>query len=196
MRVLVVHAHPGPGSFSAAVRGAAVAGLESAGHDVEVVDLYAERFQAAMTRAEHQAYLTDRPIVSPDVAHHAVLVERAEALVFVYPTWWAGLPAIMKGWLDRVLVQGVAFELDPVTSRVKPRLGHVRRIVGITTYGSSPWYVHLVGDGGRRTLARTLRLVCRRRSRPVWLALYRMDGATDADRRAFLLRVRRRMARL
>jgi len=196
MRVLVVHAHPGAESFSAAVLRAAVGGLQAVGHDVDVVDLYASGFQAAMTRPEREAYLTDQPIVSADVAHHAELVKEAEALVFVYPTWWAGLPAIMKGWLDRVLVQGVAFQLDPVTSRVKPRLGHVRRIVGITTYGSSPWYVHLVGDGGRRTLARTLRLVCRRRSRPMWLALYRMDTASEADRRSFLLSVRRRMARL
>ena len=163
---------------------------------MELLDLDRSRFLPAMTRTEREAYPTEHPIIDEDVARQADQVRRAEALVFVYPTWWAGLPAMLKGWLDRVLVSGVAFHLDPVSQRVTPRLGHVRCIVGITTYGSNPAYVHLMGDGGRRTLARTLRLVCRRRSRPRWLALYRMDTATERDRRAFLLRVRRRMARL
>ena len=73
---------------------------------------------------------------------------------------------------------------------------HVRRIVGISCYGSPRWYVRSVGDAGRRTLARSLRMVCRRRSRPVWLAMYRMDSASEAARSDFLSRVEARMARL
>jgi putative NADPH-quinone reductase len=174
----------------------ALAGLRRAGHDAVHLDLCAEGFQPVMSAAEHRVYETDSPILDPAVQRHADLVAGADALVFVYPTWWAGLPAVLKGWLDRVLVTGVAFRLDERTRRVVPAMTHVRRLVGITTYGSPRWYVHAVGDAGRRTLARSLRMVCRRRARPVWLALYRMDSATEAARAAFLARVEARMAAL
>ena len=116
------------------------------------------------------------------MARHAALVRWADALVFVYPTWWMGLPAILKGWLERVLVPGVAFHLDPGTHRVVSDLGSVRRVVGITTYGSSWPRVRLVHDAGRRTLLRALRMLCARRCRTAWLALYSVDAPTPDDR--------------
>ena len=115
--------------------------------------------------------------------------------MFVYPTWWSGQPAIMKGWLERVMVPGVGFHLDE-RNKVVPGLNHVRRIVGISTYGSPRPYVKLVNDNGRRVITRALRLSCSWRTRTRWLALYSMDTATDADRRAFLHRITDRMASL
>jgi len=73
---------------------------------------------------------------------------------------------------------------------------HIRRIVGVTTYGSPRLYVEAVGDGGRRTIGRALRLVCGRRTRSTWLALHRMDDRTDAQRRAFVATVEAKVARL
>ena len=135
-------------------------------------------------------YLGANPIQDPLVARYAEYVKAAEALVFVYPTWWSGLPAAMKGWMDRVLVQGVAFGFND-KNRIVPQLGHVRRIAGVTTYGSSRLVTALGADGGRRTLARALRISAGWRTRTTWLGLHRMDTATDEDRRQFLDRVRR-----
>jgi NAD(P)H dehydrogenase (quinone) len=196
VRALVVHAHPVAGSYGHAVLAAAVRGLERAGHDVDVVDVYAEGFTAAMSAAERAAYHGDQPIVDDAVARHAARVRQAELLVFVYPTWWHGVPAILKGWLDRVLVPGVAFRLDPRTHRVRRGLTGVRRIVGVTTYGSPRWYVAVTGDAGRRTLVRTLRLCCHLRCRSTWLGLHATDSSTEEQRRAFLARVERRLAAL
>lgn len=195
MRALVVVANPNPASYGHALAEAAVDGLRTAGHDVDVVDLYAAGFRAAMSAAERVAYETDEPILDPQVAEHADLVRRAELLVFVYPTWWSGLPAILKGWLERVMVPGVGFRFD-ADGRVRPGLTHVRRIVGISTYGSPRPYVAAINDNGRRTLTRTLRLSCGWRARTAWLGLYRMDTRTDSERVAFVERVRTRMARL
>ena len=130
------------------------------------------------------------------MAAQAEHVRWAEAIVFVYPTWWAGLPAMVKGWLDRVLVPGVAFVLDERTRKVQPTLQHVRLVAGVSTYGSPRAYVGALGDGGRRTINRALRLVCGRRTRTVWLGLYAMDRRTDAERRAFVAEVEHRMSRL
>jgi len=191
MRALVVHAHPSEASFSAALFVAASGALRAAGHDVATIDLYAERFNAVMSADERRAYHSDQPILDAVVGRHAELVRWADTLVFVYPTWWMGLPAILKGWLERVLVPGVAFHLDERTQRVVADLRHIRRIVGITTYDASWPTVKLYNDAGRRTLLRALAMLCRRPCRRTWLALYRIESAHAAARNAFIERVER-----
>jgi NAD(P)H dehydrogenase (quinone) len=196
VNVLVVLAHPCPDSFNHACAAAAMTGLERAGHTVDLVDLYADRFVAGMSLEERLAYETDTPILDPMVDDHAARLKRAEALVFVYPTWWSGLPAILKGWLERVMVPGVSFEFDPVTGKVRPALQHVRRLIGVSTYGSPRRNVLLINDNGRRIITRALRMSCGWRTRTTWLGLYAMDTSTDADRRAFLGRIETRMVAL
>ncbi len=192
MQVLVVYCHPRPDSYCRALCESAIAGLDRAGHDVVLLDLYREGFRAQMNPEERRAYETDSPILDPMVARHAAAVAQAEAIVFVYPTWWWGLPALLKGWLDRVLVPGVAFTL--VDGKVVPGLRRIRRIAGITSYGSSRTYVRIFTDGGRRTIARTLRILCHRRARTQWLGLYAVDQSSDQQRRAFLVEVEEAMA--
>lgn len=196
MRVLVLHAHPLPDSLSRSVRDTAVAAMERSGHEVTVVDLYAEDFEARLSCAERRAYHGDAPVISDDVARQVELLRAADALVFVYPTWWFGLPAILLGWLNRVLVPGVGFVFDERTGRPAPGLTNIRRVVGISTYGSSWAYIKGVNDAGRRTLLRTVRLITHRRARTGWISLYSTDTADDARRRRFLAEVDRRMARL
>jgi NAD(P)H dehydrogenase (quinone) len=193
---LLVVAHPSPDSYCLALAERAASGLRAAGHDVAVVDLYRDDFEAAMTPEERRAYDGESPILHPLVAEYAAFVRRAEVLVFVYPTWWSGPPAILKGWLERVLVPGVAFRFDERTNGVRPGLGHVRHIVGISTYGSPRTYVRLVNDNGRRILTRALRMSCGVRVRTHWHGLYAMDTATPTDRDEFAARVEREMAGL
>lgn len=195
MDVLIVTAHPREDSFNHALTEAAERGFRRAGHDVTTLDLYAIGFTPAMTAAERHAYHGEQPLIDPMAAAHAELVQRAEVLVFVYPTWWSGPPAMLRGWLERVLVPGVAFRFDE-SGKVRPALTNVRRIVGISTYGS-PWtYVKVMQDGGRRMLTRALRLNCGFRTPTTWLGLYSIDTQGDAERRAFLDRVEHSMAHL
>ena len=196
VHALVVLAHPDPDSFCTAAARRAQDALRDRGHTVEMIDLYAIGYRPAMTEAERRAYETERPVVDPVVAEHVEMVRRAEILVFVYPTWWSGLPAMLKGWLDRTLVPGVAFVLDPDTQRVRPGLTHLRHLVGISTYGSPRLYVAIVNDNGRRTINRTLRLATRFRARTTWLAHYSTDTSDPAERSAFLDRITTRLERL
>ena len=196
MLALVVVAHPSADSYCRALAARAEAGLLAAGHDVVVLDLYDLGFRVAMTTEEREAYHGETPILDPMVAEHAALVQRAEAIVFVYPTWWSGLPAMLKGWLERVLVPGVGFVLDERTNKVRPGLGQMRRLVGISTYGSPRWYVRLVNDNGRRVINRALRMSCGLRVRTTWLGRYAIDTSTPAEREEFLALVERRMAGL
>ena len=196
LHALVVVAHPCDDSFCRALADAAERGLIAGGHTVDRIDLYADGFRAAMSCDERVAYDTDHPILDPQVADHARRLQAADALVFVYPTWWAGLPAILKGWLERVMVPGVGFRFDERTGKVRPGLTHLRRIVGISTYGSPKWYVSLVNDAGRRIITRALRMSCGWRAKPTWMGLYALDTTTEADRRRFVSGVERKMAGL
>jgi NAD(P)H dehydrogenase (quinone) len=195
MQVVVVLAHPNEDSFNHAIAARAVAGLEAAGHQVQLLDLCALGVNAAMSPAEHAAYHGDTPLLNPLLIDHAALVKAADALVFVYPTWWSSMPAVLKGWLERVMVPGVAFVFD-AKGKVRPGLSNVRHIVGISTYGSPRAYVKFVNDNGRRTLTRALRLNTGLRTRRQWMGLYAIDTATAEQRERFLARVEQRMRAL
>lgn len=194
MQVLLINAHPVQDLYGRALLDAAVVGLRRADHCVDVVDLYTDGFSPAMTVAECLAYDTDTPIVDEQVRRYADLVMAAEAIVFVYPTWRYGQPAILKGWCDRVMVNGVSSTI--VNGRLKPGLQNVRRLVGVTTYESTRSAVRVFNDAGRRSIMRTLRLVCHPLTRTKWLGLYRFGESSDAKRSKFLTKVERAMVRL
>ena len=194
MNTLVVYCHPDPESFTAAIRDAAVDSLTSGGHDVRVRDLYGEGFDPRFSAEERRTHLHPGPHES--LAEHADELHWCEHLVLVYPTWWSGQPAMLKGWIDRVWVRGVAWEMKRDASKVTARLTNVRRITAITTHGSSKWINSLEGEGGKRTVTRVLRAVCHRFAKTSWIAMYGIDTATPQQRDAFLGRVRTKLSRI
>jgi len=192
MRVLLVFCHPRADSFCASLRDAAAMALETAGHLVHVEDLYGEGFSPALSAAERANYYDEsanRGDVEPSVAR----LKAAEALLLVYPTWWFGMPAMLKGWLDRVWVPGVAFRLDG-GGTLKPQLANIRRIGVITTYGSPRWVLWWVGWPDWRLFNRGVRILCAKGCRLEWLALYGMDKRTAPERETFLAKVKSRLA--
>ena len=195
MKVLVVHCHPLEESLVAAAHDRALAGLRDAGHEVRLTDLYADGFRPELSEWERVHHL-DPPDGKPEIARYAADLRWCEALVLVYPTWWAGQPGMLKGWIDRVWVAGVAYELPPGANRIRPLLTNIRRLVAVTTHGSSKFVNALEGEGGKRVLTRSLRVLCNRRARTSWIALYAVDRADDAKRAAFLDRVEQRMRKL
>lgn len=194
MRTLVVYCHPDPESFVAAVRDRALAGLDRAGHEVRVNDLYADGFSPELTAEEHRTHAA--PSISPELDGYADDLRWAETIVFVYPTWWSGQPAMLKGWIDRVWGSGVAWELPEGASVVKPLLHNIRRLVVVTTHGSSKLMNALEGESGKRTVTRSIRAMCSKRTRTMWCAMYGLDTATEQQRVEFLDRVENTLATL
>ncbi|APX86485.1 NAD(P)H dehydrogenase [Methylorubrum extorquens] len=192
MRVLLVHCHPRRDSFNAALCDTAAAALEAAGHVIERLDLYEEGFDPRLSAGERGAYY-DEGAGRPDLAGHIAALRRAEALVLVYPTWWFGPPAMLKGWFDRVWLPGVAFALGGAKV-LQPRLTNIRRIAVVTTYGSPRWLLWLVGWPDWRMFRFGIRPLCAPRCRLDWIALTGMDGATQPMRARFAERVRRRLS--
>ena len=103
---------------------------------------------------------------------------------------------MLKGWIDRVWVNGVAWELPDGADRLHPRLRNVRRVVAVTTHGSSKLVNGLEGEAGKRTVTRSLRTMCHPLARTSWIALYGVDTSSLDQRRAYLDRVERRLRRL
>lgn len=193
MRVLVVYAHPNPASYGAAVKDCVIAALAEAGHEVDLCDLYAEKFDPVLSQEERVGYL-DEAENQKYVAGYVKRLQAAEALVLVHPIWNFGLPAILKGYLDRVFLPGVSFKL--VNGRVRGNLTHLRHVITVTTYGAHRWRAFMAGNPPKRYATRVLRAVTNWTSRVEFLAHYDMNRSTPQTRAAFLARVRAKMLSL
>ncbi len=193
-RALVVHAHPSTESFNHHLAETTAEALATS-HATDVIDLYRSGFRPEMTLAEYRSYHGPSPVVDPIVADHIERLLGAETLAFVYPTWWSGLPAMLKGWLEKTLVPGVAFEFDD-RGKVTPALTNVRRLIGVTSYGSPRWKMNLVGDGGKRTVLRAVRMNVPHRVESIWLGIHSLDTSTPQQRLDFVRRVDDRLRSL
>ncbi len=103
---------------------------------------------------------------------------------------------MLKGWFDRVLACGVAWNLPPGAKRIRPMLGNIRHIVVVTSHGSTKLVNALEGEGGKRVVGRAVRVLCHVRCRTRWIALYDIDRVDEPARRAFLDRVELQLSRL
>ena len=197
LRLLLVHCHPDPDSFGAALRSSAADALRTAGHDLREIDLYADGFDPVFTLAEKRSYLADTAQNIAGVATHVEALRWAEGWVVIYPTWFYGAPAMLKGWLERVWLPGVSFRIATAKQRtIGGELGNIRLFVGITTSGSPWWWLKVIGDPGRSLFMKGLRPLYARRCRMRWLQLFNMNHVTAADREGFLARVKREMTAL
>jgi len=196
MRVLVIYCHPLAESFAAAAHTAVLEALADAGHAVTDVDLYAERFDPVMSRQERLDYL-DTQRNERAVKKYDDQLVGAEALVLVYPAWWYGMPAMLKGYFDRVWLPGVAFDVLPDGTVSTERLKNLRHIMVVTTYGGSWWMVRLaIGDPARKLIGRAIRALCASGCKVTWFVHYNMDKATPGQLHCFLDRIRRGVGRL
>ncbi len=152
MNVLIVYAHPEPESFNAALKNTAVRTLEALGHQVQISDLYSMRWSPVLdagdfpqranpqyldlSREQEHAY--SQGTICEAVANEQVKVVWADLLIFQFPVWWFSMPAILKGWVDRVLSRGFAY-----SSGRKYESGHFkgkRAMLSITTGTASTLY--------------------------------------------------------
>lgn len=156
MNTLIVYAQPELTSFSAALKDVAFATLSAQGHQVEVSDLYAENFNPVAGRHDFktvanadrfhyqqgQLRASEEQAFSDELVREQQRVAKADLFIFVYPLWWGGMPAILKGWFDRVLAYGFAYTDGKCfdTGFFKGRHG----VVALTTGGTTERF----SDGG------------------------------------------------
>ena len=185
MRVLLLDGY-GQGDPDRRVAHAAAQALRAGDHRVDALELHG--FNAVMSAEERIAYHGDQPVVSDDVRDSVDRLRQADAMLFCYPTVAFTVPAVLKGWLERVLVPGVGFVFDD-RNRVRPGLPNIRRVGAITTSPHGRMARWRAKDGGKRTTARTLRLSCHNRCRITFRSLPAPADDSTEDR---ILRALRR----
>ncbi len=190
MKTLIVHCHPNPDSFSHALYVAVRGTLEQAGHELRCMDLYAEGFEPVMTLEERIAYLPNPGLIEARVQPHVDALRWCEHLVLIYPTWFYGPPAMLKGWLERVWLPGVAFMPPPKKGKMAvPGLQHIRAFSVVTHGGAAWWWLKVMGDPHRRMVMRGLRALMAPRCHTTWLQLHNMNNVSRAECEAFITRV-------
>jgi NAD(P)H dehydrogenase (quinone) len=187
MRVLYLYCHPQPTSFHAAIRARALAGLTDAHHDVDLLDLYAEKFDPVMWEPARRVY-EDPSRNQAGLEDYVARLRAAHALIVQFPVWSFGMPAMLKGYFDRIMMPGVAFDLSNPAA-AQPLLGNLRRIAGIATYGRPRLHAFFIGDPPRRMVKRYLPWFANGRARVDYYALYDMNIASQARRVAFMDKV-------
>jgi putative NADPH-quinone reductase len=165
-QAVVVYAHPCYDSFAASMRVAAVAGLVRAGHEVTVLDLHRDGLD----------------ITGPIPEDHLDALAGAEVFVLVYPTWWGGQPAILTAWLGLIV---------DLPNRGLPR---ARRVIAVTSHGSSKLSNALGGRPGYHVLRQFTAIACAPRATRNFIGFYEIDTADAAARTAFLDRVTERLS--
>jgi NAD(P)H dehydrogenase (quinone) len=131
MRVMVTVDHPWPQSFNHAILNRVVATLQESGHAVDVLDLHKDGFDPVM-RADELAVYTQGKSLDPKVPGYQRRIERADHLIYIFPVWWEVMPALLKGFFDKVFLPEWAFrECDAA-----PLLTHIKTGTAITTMGA------------------------------------------------------------
>jgi putative NADPH-quinone reductase len=189
MRVLVVYAHPLETSFVAALHRRAVETLRARGHEVDDLDLYAEKFNPVMSAAMLRDYV-DTTKNRVEVAPYVERVLAAEALVLVYPVWFDGLPSILQGFFERVFLPGVSFRIDE-KGLFHPTLSNITRLGAVCTYGECRAHISLKGDPPRRFVKQNVGGVIAPGAPIDYVAHYDMNFTTAPGRARFLQRVTR-----
>lgn len=138
MKVLIIYAHPDKDSLNHAILEQVLKGLRQAKHEYTLIDLYQENFNPILVfnQDSRRRDLHENPEMEP----YRKLVSEADHLIFIYPIWWYGLPAILKGFIDRVFVSGFAYTYKGALPKglLKNKSAWV-----IYTIDSPRWYVSL-----------------------------------------------------
>lgn len=152
MKILIVYAHPEPLSFSGALKNLAVEVLAEAGHEVQVSDLYAMKFNPAGGPADfldledltyfryqrEQIRASSRELFVPQLKEEMDKLVWADFVIFQFPLWWFSLPAILKGWVDRVFAMGFSYNIGQ--SYEKGIFRGKRAMLSFTTGGPAATY--------------------------------------------------------
>jgi len=139
MKHVVVFAHPRSGSFIRQAAGAYVDELEQYGHTVEVRDLYTMGFNPVLSEEE----LAGKGPAPEDIRREQEIIAGSQAITFLFPIWWAGMPAMLKGYVDRVFTCGFAWEMRG--EEIEGKL-HGRKGLIVTSSGAPLDYLEAVGE--------------------------------------------------
>lgn len=164
--------------------------MEDKGYKVIVKNLYKENFNPVLTKAERASYyekLFDNSQIESDINQ----LREAELLVLIFPTWWFGFPAILKGWFDRVWAPGYAYNHASDLGAITPCLEKLKQVNVITTLGA-PWWIDFFVL--RKPVNKVLRIAllgaCTKNCKFKMLSLYKSESLTKSKIADFVKKIK------
>ena len=190
MRFLILFSHPSQQSYSAALLKTVKDSLIKNSHQVKIIDLYNENFNPVLNIEEWNSYLENTEKNILNLKKHIDCLKWAEGLIFIFPTWMYGPPAILKGWLERVWLPKVAFEISSGKQNIPMgKLKNISRLCVVTTSGSPRWWLWFIGNPGKSMLFKGYKILFNKYCKYKWLQLYDMNHTNSSDRERFLTKV-------
>lgn len=196
MKVAIVFNHPYEGSFCNAMLKAVSRGLAQAGHEMDLLHLDQDGFNPVMTAKDLKAF-RDKAPVDPQVLAYKERLALADHLIFIFPIWWELMPAMTKGFVDKVIFPGVAYDYtNPENTRMRPLWTRLKGVTVLTTMNTPGWlYWLLFGNAIHKALV--LGTFWKMGYRNLkWLSFNEVKAVPKAKREKWLANVERRFAAL
>ncbi|KZL25781.1 NAD(P)H-dependent oxidoreductase [Pseudovibrio sp. Ad37] len=203
MRVLIVFNHPYEGSYCHAVLGSVMKGLLSNDHEVDLIHLDNDEFDPVMRSKDLKAFVSARiqpqesaELLDPQVQDYKARLQRAEHIIFIFPIWWELMPALTKGFIDKVIFPGIAYDYNEHGTRMLCKLSELRGVTMITTMNTPGFAYRLIFGNAikKAVLTRTFWKMGVKNRR--WVNLTYVKFCKERKRKKWLSDIQRSMARL
>jgi putative NADPH-quinone reductase len=202
MKTLIVFNHPYEGSYCNAILEAVQSGLKKGNHPIDLIHLEKDNFDPIMRGKDLLAFVKARndvesayALLDPQVMDYKNRMEKAEHLVFIFPIWWELMPALTKGFIDKLIFPGIAYD-NGKSIKMNFRLKNLKGITVITTM-NTPSFVYrlLFGNAIKNALLRGTfwKIGCPNRK---WISLNMVKSASEEKRKKWLAKIERRFAKL
>lgn len=196
MRVVIVFNHPYDGSYCNAILANVTKGLQEGQHEIDLIHLDKDHFNPVMTSGDLKAFRDKKPI-DPKVIEYKERLEKADHLIFIFPIWWELMPALTKGFIDKVIFPGVAYDYtNKENTRMKPLFDKLQGVTVITTMNTPKWlYSLLFGNAIKRALILGTFFKMGYKNR-TWISFNQVKGVTQEKRIKWLDKLQSRFAAL
>ncbi len=194
MNVVIVFNHPYHGSFCNAILEAVTTGLEKANHTVDLIHLDKDGFNPVMSASDLKAFV-NRSAVDPTVIEYGKRLENADHLIFIFPIWWELMPAMMKGFIDKVIFPGMVYDYSE-KGMMKKKITRIQGVTVITTMNTPRiLYWSIFGNAIKKALLLGTFWKIGYKNRK-WISLNRVKMVSDGKRKKWLLQLEERFSEL
>ncbi len=195
MKTLIVFNHPYEGSYCNAILDSVITGLRKANQEFDIINLDKERFNPVMNSEDLKAFRDKQPI-DPKVLEYKNRLEQANRLVFIFPIWWELMPAMMKGFIDKVIFPGVAYDyVNGSNTKMKPLLTNIKGVTVITTMNTPRILYRIIfGNTIQKALMRGTFWKLGYKNRK-WISYNMVKQVSDEKRKSWLLKIEKTFAK-
>jgi NAD(P)H dehydrogenase (quinone) len=201
MKIVIVFNHPYPQSFCSAILNAVSAGIKRARHEIDLIHLDNDEFDPVMKAKDLEAFAKAKhdpscsiQLVDPKVIDYKRRLENADHLVFIFPIWWELMPAMTKGFIDKVIFPGITYEYQKKGIGMISKMKNLKGLTIITTMNTPSFFYWLVfGNAIKRALMAGTFWKIGVKNRK-WISLNRVKFVSEEKRKKWLVNIENKFA--